>query len=55
MWNINVEVKLLRLEYFSEYIVTLTHLFQMHPFSTPENIRKPYGFFMFSGGTKRVD
>ena len=21
----------------------LTHLFPVHPFSTPENIRKPYG------------
>ena len=24
-----------------------THLFPMHPFSTPENIKKPYGFLMF--------
>ena len=23
------------------------------PFSTPENIRKPYGFLMFSGGQKK--
>ena len=23
----------------------LTHSFPMHPFSTPENIRKTYGFF----------
>ena len=29
-----------------------THSFPMHPFSTPENIRKPYDFLMFSGGRK---
>ena len=23
---------------------SLTHLFPMHPFSTPDNLRKPYGF-----------
>ena len=33
---------------------SLTHLFPMHPFSTPENIRKPCGFFMFLGGRERV-
>ena len=36
---------------------SLTHLFPMHPFSTFstfENIRKPYGFLMFSGGRERV-
>ena len=32
----------------------LTHSFQMHRFSTPENIRTPYGFLMFSGGRERV-
>ena len=32
----------------------LTHLFPMHPFSSPENIRKPYGFLMFSGGRERM-
>ena len=26
----------------------------MHPFSNPENIRKPYGFPIFSGGRERV-
>ena len=36
---------------------SLTHSFPMHPFSTSppsENIRKPYGFLMFSGGRERV-
>ena len=28
--------------------------FPMHPFSTPENIRKPFGFLIFSGGRERV-
>ena len=33
----------------------LTHLFLMHPFSTPyKNIRKCYGFLMLSGGRERV-
>ena len=32
----------------------LTHLFQIHPFSTPENIRNPYGFLMFSEVIERV-
>ena len=33
----------------------LTHLFLVHPFSTPpENIRKSYGFSMFSGVRERV-
>ena len=27
----------------------------MYPFSTPENIRKPYGFLLFSGGRERVN
>ena len=27
----------------------LTHSLSMHPLSIPENIRKPYGFLMFSG------
>ena len=26
----------------------------MHPFSTPENTRKPYVFLMFSGGRERT-
>ena len=34
--------------------INFTHLFPMHPFSTPENIGKPYGFPMFSGGRERV-
>ena len=29
--------------------VFITHLFPMHPFPAPENIRKPYNFLMFSG------
>ena len=33
---------------------TLTHLLPMHPFSNPENIRKPYGFMIFSGGRENV-
>ena len=33
---------------------SLTYLFPMHPFSTPENMRKPLGFFMFSGGRERA-
>ena len=28
-------------------------LFPMHPFSSPKNIRKPYGFLMFSGGREK--
>ena len=32
----------------------LTHSFPMQPFSTPESIRKPYGFLLFSGGRKRA-
>ena len=32
----------------------LTHLFPMHPLSNPENIRKSYGFLMFSGGRERM-
>ena len=32
--------------------LNLTHLFSMHPFSNPENIRKPYGFWMFQGVEK---
>ena len=35
-------------------IPMLTHLFPMHAFSTPENIRKPQGFLMFSGGRESV-
>ena len=33
---------------------SLTHSFPLLPFSTPEKIRKPYGFLMFSGGRGRV-
>ena len=41
--------------YFSSNKVSiLTHLFPMHLFSTPENIRKSYGFLMFSGGRENV-
>ena len=32
----------------------LTYLFPMHLLSTPENIRKPFSFLMFSGKTQRV-
>ena len=32
----------------------LTHFFQMHPFSTPENLIKPYCSLMFSEGRERV-
>ena len=32
----------------SENIIALTHMFPLHPFSTP------YGFLMFSGGRERV-
>ena len=35
---------------FSKKQRHLTHSFPVHPFSTPENIRKPYGFLIFSGG-----
>ena len=28
----------------AKHTQALTHLSPMHPFSTPENIRKPYGF-----------
>ena len=34
--------------------VCLTHSFTAHPFLPPENIRKPKGFLMFSGGRERV-
>ena len=35
---------------YGKFMVSfLTHLFPIHPFSTPENIRRPYGFRMFSG------
>ena len=33
---------------------TLTCSFPVHPFSAPENITKPCGFLMFSGGRERV-
>ena len=32
----------------------LTHLFPMHPSLPPENIRKPYGFLVFSGDTGKL-
>ena len=38
----------------NEYQKALTHLFPMYPFLPPENIRKPYGFLMFSGLRERV-
>ena len=47
-----LNVLILMLQVGFRYI--LTHSFLMHPFSTPENIRKPYGFLTFSGGRKRV-
>ena len=31
-------------------IPVLTHLFLMHHLSTPKNIKKSYGFRIFSGG-----
>ena len=34
--------------------IILTHSFPMHLFSTPENIRKPQVFLMFSGGREKV-
>ena len=33
--------------------VSLSHLFPIHPFSTPEKIKKPSGFLMISGGRER--
>ena len=33
----------------------LNFLFPMHLFSTPENIKKPQGFLMFSGNTEKVN
>ena len=40
---------------FSQNLVqNLTYWFPMHPFSIPENIRKPYSFLMFLGGKERV-
>ena len=35
-------------------LTDLTHSFPMQPFSAPENIRKPYGVLMFSGGRERI-
>ena len=35
-------------------VLQLTHLFPMHPSLPPENIRKPFGFLMFSGGREGV-
>ena len=32
----------------------LTYLFPRHPYFPPENIRKPLGFLMFSGGRERL-
>ena len=32
----------------------LNHLFQMHPFSTPEKMKKPYDFFDVFNGKERV-
>ena len=32
----------------------LTHMFPMHPFPTPENIRKTNGFLIFSVDRERV-
>ena len=29
-------------------------LFPMYPFSAPENIRKPFGFLMFTGVREKV-
>ena len=39
--------------YFLPTIVFLTHIESVFSIETPENIRKPYGFLMFSGGPKR--
>ena len=36
----------------NEKCLVLTHSFPMHTFSPPENIRKSYGFLMFSEGIK---
>ena len=33
----------------AKHTQALTHLSPMHPFSTLENIRKPYGFWCFQG------
>ena len=33
--------------------ISLIHLLQMQPFSTPWKIRKSYGFLMFTGGRER--
>ena len=35
-------------------IAIFNTLFPMHPFSSPKNIRKPYGFLIFSGGRESV-
>ena len=39
---------------FSRVAMFITHLFLVHPFPTPENIRETYGFPMFSGGRERL-
>ena len=40
---------------FSKFqISTIPHLFEMHFLYPHKNIRKPYGFLMFSGGRERV-
>ena len=39
---------------YRDAFTSYTHLFPMHPFATSENIRKPEGFLMFSGGREWV-
>ena len=36
------------------YVVLLTHLFPMHPSSTPRKHQKTFSFLMFSGDRERV-
>ena len=47
-----MSINMITLFHFSVY--KLTHLFPMNFFLPHENIRKPWGFLIFSGGTEKV-
>ena len=41
-------------QYSHREIIHLTHLFPMHLSLPPEDIKKPYGFLIISGGRERL-